>query len=185
MIIPAVSTALTSIKTRNGVCCFFFFCLVSVCVFCDCCPKDQRCQNCCLVGNDSMFSLPFPWFKFLWTADLGRRTVTKQGFLPILAVLELWNSRAEVLNMDMVNDCSFKGRLPGLSLGQDKDIREEKKKSVVCVKKIQLLCSVYSKFKVAFLVISGGSRSRSRISLQEQPGRAVGHRVAGAAQVFS
>lgn len=62
----------------------------------------------------------------------SRRAVTKQGFLPILPVLGLSDSRAELLNMDMVNDRSFKGMLPGSHL--DKTRTSEKKKNpVVCV----------------------------------------------------
>lgn len=77
-----------------------------------------------------MLCLPFPWFKSLRFREEGRRAVTKQGFLPMLPVLGLCSSRAELLNMAMVNDdCSSRG----CCLGQGKDIREEEKTSVVCV----------------------------------------------------
>lgn len=84
----------------------------------------------------------------------SRRAVTKQGFLPILPVLGLSDSRAELLNMDMVNDCSFKGGCC-LALTWTRQGHQRRKKIQLCALAGGL------RVEVAFIGISVKSRSSS------------------------
>lgn len=72
MIIPAVITALTFIKTRNGVCCFFF-CLVSVWFFVIAALKTSDGRIAVCWGMIPCPACHSPWFQFLWDANLGRK----------------------------------------------------------------------------------------------------------------